>query len=95
MGPGGHVASEHFCAAVESNCCCHTSSRYGALLHRLYTILLSLAQSQHTVLPALGPCISSAGGHRHVMTGNENAEGSEITVNELMILKDRSYIYCE
>lgn len=69
------------------------ANRYGALQHRLYTILLSLAQSKHTVLPALGPCISSAGGHRRVMTGNENAEDSEITVNELMILKDRSYIY--
>lgn len=29
------------------------------------------------------------------MTGNENAEGSEITGDELIILKDRNYIYCE
>lgn len=30
-----------------------------------------------------------------MMTGNEYAECSEITVDELIILKDRNYMYCE
>lgn len=30
-----------------------------------------------------------------MMTGNENTVDSEITVNELIVLKDRNCIYCE
>lgn len=56
-----------------------TANRSRALLHRLYTIPLSLAQSKRTVLAALGPCIQSAGGHRCVTTSNENTDDSEIT----------------
>ena len=70
-------------------------AQYRILLHRIQTIPLFLAQSRHTILSSLGACMQPAGGYRCMMTGNEYAECSEITVDELIILKDRNYMYCE
>lgn len=80
------------------------SGRRMQLLHQQHNIEFSytefrlfhyfLAQSRHTVLSSLGACMQSAGGHRCTMAGNEYAEGSKITV-QLIILKDRNYMYCE
>lgn len=58
VGPGGHVASEQFCAAVESNYSCHTNSKQiqsppTQILH--YSAVLGTVQVHS--FGCLGPCI--------------------------------------